>query len=295
MTTSATIAPSEMESNSPSRRANKEQQGIHVPSHAVEPPSSLSGLLISDKSSTFAAFKLNQAVSHVVLPFVCLQTIFIVSGANSVSVEGVPLALKVVAYARLLVPPIECAYLYFARRHIPSDALTAAGKRVILLGNVIILFQVLSLGALLLAWTLTRDTCHSDVCLDDYPKQLFPMKIFINIIIVTAGMPVIFPCHDVTVSFLSSFIAGLVMLASAVLLHMELVNILETIIVGITVFTIVFCFEGMFFSASASYSKFETALRANMTSENKEYLMKIQTEEMRHMIGMCEMFLFLSV
>jgi hypothetical protein len=34
-----------------------------------------------------------------------------------------------------------------------------------------------------------------------------------------------------------------------------------------------------------SYSKFESALLLKVASENEEYLMRTQTEEMRHMIG----------
>ena len=44
-------------------------------------------------------------------------------------------------------------------------------------------------------------------------------------------------------------------------------------------------YECGIFSNFFSFSRFEIALREQISSENKECVLKMQTEEMRHMIG----------
>ena len=288
MKATSTIAPSTFQSAPKSKE--QQEQTIQL----IQPSASLIELLESNKTPNFALFKLNQPISTYVIPYVIIQTIFILARWSfALRDEGVPLASKLVLHVMLLVPLIEWAYIYLIRRHVYSDTLTAAGERIILLGNLAILLQALSLGAMLLVWILTRDDCHSDhYCRQDHPKQMLPARILVINIVGVIGLPVLFPCHDARVSLFTAFIAGSAMFASAVLLHLELPNILSVIFGGMSAFTIMFCYEGMIFSAYTSYLKFETALRVNISSENKEFLLKIQTEEMRHMIGTCDRLVY---
>jgi hypothetical protein len=74
-------------------------------------------------------------------------------------------------------------------------------------------------------------------------------------------------------------------LVGAVLLHLPPVKLFYIFLVDIVTFFCLANFESIIFSCFTSICNFKTTLRAKVDSENKEYLMKIQTNEMRLMIG----------
>jgi cell shape-determining protein MreC len=106
-------------------------------------------------------------------------------------------------------------------------------------------------------------------------------------IVGSIAMPMIYTCHDVSVCLLSIVITYSMLIVAAVLLHLPFLDIIYLSVVGIVIFVAVANYESNMFSIFTTFSKFELTLRAKVASENKEYLMKTQTEEMRHMIGTC--------
>jgi hypothetical protein len=83
---------------------------------------------------------------------------------------------------------------------------------------------------------------------------------------------------SVVITFTTMFAAG-------ILLDVKAVDLVYIVLAGVVIALTFFAYEGGLLSIFNSYSKFEIALRVKVDSENKEYLMKIQREEMRHMIG----------
>jgi hypothetical protein len=77
-------------------------------------------------------------------------------------------------------------------------------------------------------------------------------------------------------------------ISSAVLAQLPTNDVLLAICVCVILFVMIIGLEGHTLSLYMYFSNFETALRAKVASENKESLMKAQTEEMRHMIGIYE-------
>ena len=283
---SSTIAPT---SSLPFDPTNPTQPQPHQQPHPEQlPPSSEpDGLLPLEISSDISVFKLNQGYSNCGIIYCVLQTVFFVGRALSVSVDGVPFAMRLISYVTLLVLPLmQGLYFYLSKQYKHSNTLTVEGKGIILIGNINLILQAVFTGAILLAWVTTRHHCHSEVCLQDYPKKLLPIRYFAYLLTSSIGMPLFFTSHDFSISLISACISIAAMFLGALVLHVDSFDILAILISGITVLFILYSIEGAIYLAFTSYSKFETALRANIASENKEYLMNIQTEEMRHMIGM---------
>jgi hypothetical protein len=65
------------------------------------------------------------------------------------------------------------------------------------------------------------------------------------------------------------------------------IEVISLAVMGVIMFYTIAKYETEVLSNFISYSKFESALRVKVASENEEYLMRTQTEGMRHMIGAC--------
>ena len=138
---------------------------------------------------------------------------------------------------------------------------------------------------MILLYALIRDVCHSDACLENYPKNLIPLGLMFFAVSGGIAMPMFYRAHDAWASLLGIIITYSIMLSSALILKLDSYDVMSICFVGLLIFFSLAIHEGTLLTNYTSYSKFETALREQMASENKEYLMKIQTEEMRHMIG----------
>lgn len=277
MTSSTPVAPSDTDI-------------LHVQSAEAEKPpppwSSFSELLKSDNSSEFAVFKLNQGTSFFTIAACVYVTILLLSNAFYKNTDGVPGALKVIAGMRCCVPLILWTYVYLSSQYVNSNTLTTEGKRILFFGNMSLLLHASFTGATLIGWVLTRDDCQSDVCLQDVPKHILPLGFFGVALVGGFAMTLFFPRHDVYVCFLSMTINTSSLIMSAIWIQVDARDMFVVCVMSMVMFLITVGYEGNMLSIYTAFSKFEIALRANVASENKEYLMKTQTEEMRHMIGM---------
>ena len=246
---------------------------------------SLRELLDADNSPQFHVFKLNQGYSMYAIALCIFQTGIISYQVVHAHHRGVPLALKLIHYLRFLTLVPLWLYFYFFKQHVKSDILSTKGKRIIFLGNMNILLHACIGGGLLLAWVLTHEDCHSRICLQDYPKHIVPLGMFIEATLWSIAMAVFYSVHHISVCFVSILVSYAMVLISAVLLHEEQPDFLAVIFMGLAMFFILFTYEGSLFVVYTSFFKFEAALRANLAFENEEALLKKQTEEMRHMIG----------
>jgi hypothetical protein len=242
----------------------------------------------SEKLPEYATFKLKDGRTQMSILICVMHTLFYAFKFVFVTVnDGVPLLLRLTTYCRTIVPILEMVYIYLLKKHVHTDVLTSEGKIIIQIGNITILVQAIATVFMLVSWVITRDDCQSDVCHQDFPEKMIPLGMLLHQIIGGACMPIFFTCHDASACLFSSFLTFAAMIVAAVLLHLRSLDILYMFLFGLVIF---FCnanYEITIFSNFMSYSKFESTLRAKVASENEEYLMKIQTEEMRHMIGTC--------
>jgi hypothetical protein len=246
---------------------------------------SLIKIIESDKSSEYKIFKLKKSNATTTMIICAVQTLAYGYTLVYVTAPGVPLLFRLANYFRMIVPCLGWAYVYLLKKHVHSDVLTSEGKRVIQFGNAVILMQSLCASLMLLAFKYTRDDCHSDICLQDFAKQTIPLEMLLIQFIGSIAVPLFITCHDVSVSLLSISFSVSMIIVGAALLHLPPVQLFYIFLVGIVTFFCLANFESIIFSCFTSICNFETTLRAKVDCENKEYLMKIQTDEMRHMIG----------
>lgn len=289
MTHSSRIAPLK----TPNNNDDNDDALQTLSEHILMPPPRRMGwvspmeLVQSDKSSEYVLFKLNQHVSKYALALGVIQSFFIVYRALcSLLAEGIPSPIRVIAMLRLIVPVCVWLYFYLSSRYVPSNVLTAEGSRIIVLGNVILLLQTIFTGGMFLSWVATRDFCEHDLCLQDFPKKMLPLSFFTNIVVTSIGNPLFVTCHDVSACLLSVVITIIVLLSSTFLLHLDIIDSFAVGVMCAGIIFILFSYEGNVWIGYRSFSKFESVLRVHMANENNEYLLKTQTKEMRHMIGM---------
>jgi hypothetical protein len=199
--------------------------------------------------------------------------------------KGVPWIFQTISIGFALVPYLEAVYFYLFKHYTPSEALTMEGKRIIRMGNMILLLHAVSIGAVILSWVCSHDDCYSDECGQDFPKRMMPLRLASLAFISSIGMPLFFPCRSIWVAFLSIFITQGSLIISALLLNISGPDMIVIFASSIVILFAVACYDGMIWSVYTSFSQFESALRVNVANENKEYLMKTQTEEMCNMIG----------
>ncbi len=77
------------------------------------------------------------------------------------------------------------------------------------------------------------------------------------------------------------------MVINTILLDMPALDVFYSFLTGIVLFTALTVHEANVVYTFKSYMKFQETVTAKVNSENQEYLMKMQKEEMRHMIGEC--------
>ena len=153
------------------------------------------------------------------------------------------------------------------------------------MGNLCIILQSLSSGASLLFWALNQDTCDHSSCLPDFPERTLPFGLLVNLIVATAVFPMFYKSHDALVALVSIAISFSMLLASLFILHAATRDYISTISIFVFISVSIAIFEDSVHVNYTLYAKFETSLRERLASENKEYLMELQTDQMRHMIG----------
>lgn len=248
---------------------------------------SLRGLLHADESSNFNSFKLNQGYSKYSIALCVFQTIFILWQTFHMEIQhSAPLVLKLIYIVRLLTIFPLWLYFYLFKQYVKSDVLSKVGKHIMFIGNMNIFLHALHSGGLLLVWTMTHHDCNTHHgCLEEYPKHTIPLSMFIEATIWSIAMSVFYSSHHISVCFASILASYVMVLTAAVILQIEHQDFLAVLFMGLAMFFILFIYEASLYVVYTSFSKFEMVLRENIALENEESLLKLQTEEMRHMIG----------
>jgi hypothetical protein len=198
---------------------------------------------------------------------------------------GVPLPYQLIISLRNIVPFLGWIYIYKLNKYVPSDALISQRNDIMFLGDRISILQSVNVGVMLLIWTIYHDECNSSACDGNLARGVMPLGTILYVVMGSFAMPMFYTCHHVYASLVSIVITYSMMLATAIVMGLANVDKFAVIVIGIIIFYSMASFEGIIFSNYSNYSKFASALLVKVASENKEYLMKIQTEEMRHMIG----------
>jgi hypothetical protein len=244
-------------------------------------------IIDSEQLQECAIFKLKEGGTKMPIFMCTILIMFQIGGIIYVSAPGVPLLYRLAVYCRAIIPVVCWMYIYLLKKHVHSDVITSEGKRIMQFGNSAIIMQSVFTILLLFSWVITRDDCDSDVCFDDFPDQFLPLGLVAPQIIGGIAMPMFFTCHDASASLLSVCITYSAILVAGVLCHLSIADIIFLGLMGIVMLFALGSYESNMLFTFTSCSKFESTLRAKVASDNKEYLMNIQTEEMRHMIGTC--------
>jgi hypothetical protein len=186
---------------------------------------------------------------------------------------------------RCLLPLLGWAYIYKLKKYVPSDVLNVEGRRILFLGDCLLIMQSLIVGSVLLTWIVTYDNCESSHCGADLPENTLPLALVLYVFVGSIATPLFYTCHHVFASLLSIVIAYSMLLAVGIMAHVHSNELLSLFVISVLMFYVLACHQGVILSNYYNYSSFETTLRMKVTSENQEFLMKVQTEEMRHMIG----------
>ena len=146
--------------------------------------------------------------------------------------------IELVTYCRIIVPILCWTYLYLSKKydHCSSDVHIAAGKRLVFLGNTILVTHALFAGFMVLAFAFTRDSCHSEVCLQDYPEHMLPFGLLCYVVGTSIAMPMFFRAHTVKACILSVSISCSMVFASAILLKVSTVDVISIAWFSILVF-----------------------------------------------------------
>jgi hypothetical protein len=246
---------------------------------------SLLEILEKDQCPDYAAFKLTHG-SHLLPIMLCMAqaSVYFIRIYKS-SFAGVPMIIRAMDWARLVVLIMGVLYVYLLRSVPCSKYLTPQGKRVFYVGNSVLILQSLATGLVIVFWAMSRDHCHSDHCLQDFPLQAIPLNQIFHQVIGSVGVPVCVRCHDAAACFLSIVIAYSLMFVAGCILHLSIADLGYIAAMGVCILIVFVSYEGHEVVMFKSYYFFERTLRQKVESENKEYLMKIQTEQMRCMIG----------
>jgi hypothetical protein len=250
--------------------------------------SSLFSFIEADNSPQFSLFKLKQGLSKVTIYFCIFQTVFsfwrfiVVSGDS-----GIPLPLRIVICIRATIFPLTgWAYIYSMKKYTTSDVLNETGKNVMLVGDLMLIIQALLMGAIMFLIAITHDSCESEGCDEDLADNTLPISVVYIAVSQSISMPIIYPCHHIFATLLATAISYTSMLIMAALLNVEDGLVFFAVaFMGFIVFFTFVTLEGSYYSIFRSISKFEDARRLKVASENHKHHLKIQTEEMRHMIG----------
>ena len=198
---------------------------------------------------------------------------------------GAPLALNLVILLRFpFILFLGVVYLYLSKKIAHSPTFNPSdGTKLMNIGNALVMSQAIFEGAMMLIWAFTIGDCEISWCQAD--KNIIPLTRVIYMLGGSIANPIFYGCHSTKASLSSICCIFASIIVVAVERHVQRIELFALVIMAIIMFYTIVKYETQVLSNYISYSKFEKALRVKVASENEEYLMKIQTEEMRHMIG----------
>ena len=197
---------------------------------------------------------------------------------------GAPLPLRINIILRFIVLLfLGAAYVYMSKKIAHSPFNQSDGTKLLNIGNILVITQAILIGTMLLIWAFTMGDCDVRFCRAD--KNTIPMTQVIFMMGGSIANPIFYGCHSAKSSLASILCIFTCIFVVAVQRNLLKLEIFAIAITGIVMFYTVAKLETQVVSNFISYSKFESALLLKVASENEEYLMRTQTEEMRHMIG----------
>jgi hypothetical protein len=256
--------------------------------HSSQQFISLKRLIQYDDNHEFKTFKQKQDLnSTYTLYFFIFQSVlrFWRCGVVLTDGAGAPLALNLTVLLRFPVFLfLGGYYVYLSKKMVHSTVFNQSdGTKLMKIGNALVMSQAILEGAMMMLWAFTIGDCEVSWCQAD--KNIIPLTRVIYILAVSIANPIFYGCHSTKVSLSFVCVSFASIIVVAVQRHIHRLELLSLAVLGIIMFYTIAKYETQVLSNYISYSKFESALRVKVASENEEYLLKIQTEEMRHMIG----------
>ena len=198
--------------------------------------------------------------------------------------SGAPLPLRINIILRFIILLfLGVAYVYMSKKIAHSPFNQSDGTKLLNIGDALVISQAVLIGTMLLIWAFTIGDCDVRWCEAD--KNTIPMTQVIFMMGGSIANPIFYGCHSAKASLTSICCIYACIFVVAVQRNLLKLEIFAIAITGIVMFYTVAKLETQVVSNFISYSKFESALLLKVASENEEYLMRTQAEEMRHMIG----------
>lgn len=199
---------------------------------------------------------------------------------------NIPVPLQLATTFMLFIPLIEWTYLYHFHRYTHSDTMTAEGRRIFLFGNLSLVVKAVCMSLVIFAWVHARHSCDIDLCVQQFDEKSLPLGWVMAVMGSSIADPLLYHCHCASVCFLSRILLFVALFVAAVLLDTDKRDLMFIVVVGIVIVYVLVINQGSQFLLYKSFAELETVLRVNIEIENKEHLMKLENEQMRHMIGM---------
>lgn len=250
---------------------------------------SFSELMESDYSIEFSAFKLKQGCLVPGGTLCATQSFIFAILMLDVGWNGVSTTLRLGIVFQCLA--VMTAWVYFC---LASQELKVfvEGRRIVLLcGNAALLTQAVSEAILLLCWVMTDECSNGEGidyqnCTHHYPSQRLLVEVVVIFVLSAIAMPVLLPCHSVSMCFLSLGVSLSALLLSAVISRVPIVSICALVLVSAVMLSVIYTFERMLFALFNSVEVDVSApQKVTVRSNSKEYLGGVDTDEMQHMIG----------
>ena len=248
---------------------------------------SVTKLLRYDGNQEFKTFKQKRDVDSTLTVYFFIFQVILSVGRCLVFLRDTesPLPLRVIILLRfLIVLFLGGAYVYLTRKIANSTIFDQSdGTKLLRIGNALVMALGLLEGTMMLTWAFTIGDCEVFWCKAD--KNMIPLTRILYLVGGGFANPIFYGCHSSKTSLTSSFYIYICVFVVAIQRKLLNVEVFSVAVMGIIMFYTIAKYETEVLSNFISYSKFESALRVQVASENKEYLMRTQTEEMRHMIG----------
>ena len=256
-------------------------------SRSVTVVETLKRLLDSDRCDNYLLFKVNKGTAKYVA-FVCvLLTLAAAYNVLLMTISGISLHRKLELCVGAVLLMFGWLYVHWYQLCERRDVLHPDGRALMWAGDVCIVLQALLAGMGSLLWVLSLDVCSSNTCFKNFSeKTMYPLECFIPQLFGGMMMPLLFSCHHVYSLVVAIILTFLSMIATTLLLNLEVVQIgyiaLATTITAI----VVFAHENFVLGEFSAYTKVASAKQVRYDDKSDENLMNVQAEEMRRMIGM---------
>ena len=255
-----------------------------------QPPLLTKKLTWKDYSATeLLMFKIR--VSNCIIPliFTLIIILYCLVRLYQVFVDRrAPDSMRWFFTARILfLAPVCFIYMHglYSCKHIPDSSFR--DSKLNWIGSAFLIGQAVITGAALLIFvTEQKKGCESTLCGSNQPSDgILPMGYLLHNIIAAIMMPVVFVCHHFWAVPLSTFISTGFMMWSSVVVGLSANDKFLIALSGVTILLSNVSHERNTFLMYFANVQFKKAVWEKNSKENEAKLMKMQSEEMRHLIG----------